>query len=64
MPFSRVLVRSKTASIRIWTRIGNSISHDDNRYAKYAFYIKVLTENNDNVETFQKYHKNKKNKND
>ena len=38
MPFLRTLVRSETqtASSIIWTRIAESISYDDNRYAKRA----------------------------
>ena len=36
MPFSRALKESEmqTVSPRIWTRVADSISYDDNRYAK------------------------------
>ena len=42
MPFQRVLVWSETQTVlsRIWTQVVDSISNDDNRYAKHTDYTK------------------------
>ena len=41
MFFLRALARreTQTASSRFWTRVTDSISNDDNHYAKRVFYI-------------------------
>ena len=37
MTFQKAFARSETQTVssRIWTRVSDSISNDDNRYAKY-----------------------------
>ena len=43
MPLPSVQARSETltTSFRIWTRVTDSISYDDNRYAKCPSYVSM-----------------------
>ena len=41
MPFSKVLARSETQTVRIWTRVIDAVSYEDNRYTKHVYKTNV-----------------------
>ena len=46
MPFLRSLAKSEVqiVSSRIWTRVTDTISDEDNRYAKWTFWVFVFAD--------------------